>query len=75
MLTLIAAFVFHMFLGRDPGLELALGAGASAGLCWVGASLGIIYLFEHRPLSHFLVNAGYVTLMFTLFGLIFGLMG
>lgn len=75
VLSLIASFVFHMFLGRDPGLEFALFAGVSAGLGWVAAALGIIYLFEHRPLSHFLINGGYVTLMFTLFGLIFGLMG
>lgn len=75
VLSLVAALVFHLFLGPNPGLEFALGAGLSAGLCWVAAALGIIYLFEHRPMSHFLVNGGYVMLMFALFGLVFGLMG
>lgn len=75
VLSLLSALVFHLFLGRDPGLEFALFAGVSAGLGWVAAALGVIYLFEHRPLGHFLVNGAYVTLMFTLFGLVFGLMG
>ncbi|WP_298023642.1 DUF1761 domain-containing protein [uncultured Parasphingopyxis sp.] len=73
ILSLVAAFVFAMFLGPAPELNFALGAGASAGLCWVAAAIGIIYLFERRPLSHFLINGGYVTLQFTLYGLILGL--
>ena len=73
VLALIAAAVFAMFLGPKPALSFALGAGASAGLCWVAASLGILYLFERRPLAHWLINGGYATAMFTLFGLILGL--
>ena len=37
LLSLIAATVFAMFLGRNFGLGPAIGAGASAGLCWVAA--------------------------------------
>ena len=74
LLSLIAAFVFAMFLGRTMDLGPAVAAGASAGLCWVGASFGISYLFERRSLAHWLINAGYHTLQFTLFGLILGLM-
>jgi hypothetical protein len=73
-LSLIAAFVFAMFLGRQMQLTGALGAGFSAGLCWVAASFGINYLFERRPLVLWLINGGYHTLQFTLFGLILGLM-
>lgn len=72
VLSLIAAYVFAMFLGRNFGLGPAIGAGASAGLCWVGASYGINYLFERRPLSLWAINVGYHTLQFTLFGLILG---
>ena len=72
VLSLIAAFVFAMFLGPKPGMSLALGAGISAGLCWVGASLGISYLFEQRPLKLWLINGGYHTLQFTLYGAILG---
>ena len=74
VLSLVAALVFAMFLGRNFGLVPATGAGASAGLCWVAASLGISYLFEHRPLSLWLINGGYHTLQFTLFGVILGWM-
>ena len=73
VLSLIAAFVFAMFLGPKPPIGLALGAGASAGLCWVAASLGINYLFERKSLGLFLINGGYNTLQFTLYGLVLGL--
>ena len=74
VLSLVAAFVFAMFLGRNFGLGPAIGAGASAGLCWVAASFAISYLFERRPLNLWLINGGYHTLQFTLFGLILGWM-
>lgn len=73
VLSLIAAYVFGMFLGNSMPLAGAVGAGFAAGLCWVGASYGITYLFERRPLGLWLINAGYHTLQFTLFGLILGL--
>jgi hypothetical protein len=58
LLSLIASFVFAMFLGPRPPLALGLGAGFSAGLCWVSASFGINYLFERKSLKLFLINAG-----------------
>ena len=73
VLSLIAACVFGMFLGNSMPLAGAVGAGFSAGLCWVGASFGINYLFERRPFSLWAINAGYHTLQFTLFGLILGI--
>ena len=74
LLSLVAAFVFALFLGRTMPLGPAVAAGALAGLCWVGASFGISYLFERRGFGHWLINAGYHTFQFTLFGLILGLM-
>jgi hypothetical protein len=73
VLSLIAAYVFGMFLGTSMPLAGAVGAGFAAGLCWVAASFGINYLFERRPLGLWLINGGYHTLQFTLFGLILGL--
>lgn len=73
VLSLIAAAVFAMFLGRGMGLWPSVAAGAAAGAFWVGASLGVNYLFERRSIVHWLINAGYHTLQFTLFGLILGL--
>ena len=74
LLSFIAATVFAMFLGRNFGLGPAAAAGFSAGLCWVAASYGITYLFEHRPLKLWLVNGGYHTMQFALFGAIIGSM-
>lgn len=74
VLSFIAAAVFAMFLGPNFGVGPATAAGFSAGLCWVAASYGINYLFEHRPLKLWLVNGGYHTLQFTLFGAIIGSM-
>ncbi|MFL6722443.1 MAG: DUF1761 domain-containing protein [Sphingomonas sp.] len=73
VLSLIAAYVFGMFLGPSMPAAGAVGAGFAAGLCWVGAAFGINYLFERRPLGLWAINAGYHTLQFTLFGLILGL--
>ena len=72
-LALVAAFVFAMFLGPKPALSLALPAGAMAGIAWVSTSFGINYLFEHKSLKLFLVNAGYHTVQFTTMGLVLGL--
>jgi hypothetical protein len=74
VLSLIAAFVFALFLGPRPSMPLGLGAGFSAGLCWVTASLGINYLFERKSLKLFLINGGYHTLQFTVIGLVLALM-
>lgn len=72
VLSLIAAYVFGMFLGPAMPLAGAAGAGFAAGLCWVAAAFAINYLFERRPLKLWLINGGYHTLQFTLFGLILG---
>ena len=73
LLSLLAAYVFGMFLGQEMGLWPSVAAGAAAGICWVAASFGINYLFERRPLRLWLINGGYHALQFTLFGLILGL--
>lgn len=75
VLSLIGAFVFAMFLGPKPELGFALGAGSSAGLCWVAGSFGINYLFEKKSLKLFFINGGYHTVQYTLYGAILSLLG
>jgi hypothetical protein len=72
VLSLIAAWMFAMFLGPRPSVMFGLGAGFAAGLCWVATSFGINYLFARRSLKLFLIDGGYHTLQFTLIGLILG---
>jgi hypothetical protein len=72
VLSLVAAASFAVFLGPQVTLMQGTLYGFTAGLCWVGASLGISYLFERRPLALFLINGGYHVLQFTLIGAILG---
>jgi hypothetical protein len=72
VLSLVAAATFAMFLGKLP-VGTATAYGFCAGLTWVAASFGINYLFERKSFGLFLVNGGYHTLQFTLYGLIIGL--
>lgn len=74
LLSLLAAWVFALFLGPRPSMPLGLGAGFAAGLCWVAASLGINYLFERKSLKLFFINGGYHTLQFTIIGLVLALL-
>ena len=73
LLGLVAALVFALFLGPRPSMPLGLGAGFSAGLCWVASSIGINYLFARRSFKLFLIDGGYHTLQFTLIGLVLAL--
>jgi len=72
VLQLIAAIVLAMFIGPDATPGFATMAGMSVGLFWVGMGFGVVYLFEHRPFSHWAVNAGYQTVAFTIMGAILG---
>lgn len=56
------------FIGPDAGVAFGAAAGAAAGAGWVSASLGVVALFERRPLALFLINAGYNTVTYTLAG-------
>ncbi len=74
VLSLIASFVFAMFLGPHPGLKLGVGAGFAAGAGWVATSFATNYLFARRSLALFAIDGGYVTLQFTLIGLVLALL-
>jgi hypothetical protein len=71
--SLIAACSFALWLGPAPPLDTALKAGAVAGLGFVAASFGINYQFAQRTFKLWLVDGGYHTVQFILFGLILGL--
>lgn len=71
--SVIAAAAFAGWLGPAPALDTALKAGALAGLGMVAASFGINYQFAQRSFTLWLVDGGYHTVQFLLFGLILGL--
>lgn len=71
--SLLGAYVFAMFLGPAPAFGFATAAGFAAGLFWVAGSFAINYQFEQRPTKLLLINGGYHTLQYTLYGAILGL--
>jgi len=74
LLTLVMAANLAFFLsGPEVGLGFALGAALAAGFGWAALSVGVLALFERRPLAYALINGGYLTLGFALMGLILGL--
>lgn len=71
--SLLAAAAFAYFLGPRPVLSSALCTGTLVGFCFVAASFAINYLFAQRSLKLWLIDGGYHTLQFVLFGLVLGL--
>ena len=74
LLMLLAAAIFHAFLGPKPDLMFSAGVGFSAGLAWAAGSLWIGYLFEGRSMKLGLINGGYNIAQYTIYGIVFGLM-
>lgn len=72
LLILVAAINLAMFLGPEADIAFGAAAGFAAGFGWVGMFLGILYLFENRPLKAWAVNAGYCTVALTVMGLLLG---
>lgn len=72
VLALVIAFNLAAFLGPEANLAWGITAGALAGIGWVAAALGIIYLFERKSLKLFLINAGYQAFTFIVMGGILG---
>ncbi len=75
VLGLVAAYVFGLYVGPNPGRAFSIVAGAAAGLCWVATALATNYLFERRSLALIAINGGYHAVRFALIGLAFGLVG
>lgn len=74
VLTLIMAANLAFFIaGPEVTLGFAIGAAVAAGLGWAALSVGVLSLFERRPLSYFLINGGYLTIGFAAMGLVLGL--
>jgi hypothetical protein len=73
LLALVMTVNLAMFLGPSPSLGFCIAAGAAAGVGWSAAGLGIIYLFEGRPLKLWLINGGYQALTLAAIGGVLGL--
>jgi hypothetical protein len=72
VLNLIAAIGLGLIIGDHPGWASGLHVGVFCGFFFVATALGVIYLFELRPLGLWLVNAGYQVVNFAAMGAILG---
>jgi hypothetical protein len=70
--TLIMSLNLAAFIGPGQSASFGLFAGLAAGLGWVAMALGSNYLFEHRSLKLYFINAGYNIILLSLMGLIIG---
>jgi len=72
LLTLVMSLNLAAFIGPGQSATFGLFAGLAAGLGWVAMAIGSNYLFEHRPLKLYCINAGYNILLLSLMGLVIG---
>jgi hypothetical protein len=73
LLSVIAAIIFAIFLGPNPSLGFAVGAGLAAGIGWIGTSIFTNGLFQRLPVELMLINTGNHVVQFVVFGIILGL--
>lgn len=72
LMNFASAFLLGMFLTAEPTLQHGLIAGFGTGFFWVSMFISIIYTFERRPLSLYLIDCGYATIAFTIMGGVLG---
>lgn len=70
--ALVAAAAFAWWLGPAPELEYAVRHGVLAGVGIAAMSFGINYAFAGRSLKLWLIDGGYHTMQFALYGMILG---
>jgi len=73
LFSLLAAVVFARWIGPVPELAYAIKHGIMAGFGMVAACFGINYQFANRSFKLWLIDGGYHTAQFLIFGLILGL--
>lgn len=72
LFSALSASVFALMLPAHVSISNAVGVGATVGVCWVATSFGINSLIARRSLTLWLIDVGYHTLQFMLYGLILG---
>lgn len=72
VLNVIAAIGLSICLGPGRSWLAGLHVGAFVGLLFVATALGVIYLFESRPLKLWLINAGYQVVNMAAMGAVLG---
>lgn len=72
VLNVVAAIGLSICLGPGQSWLAGVHVGAFVGLLFVATALGVIYLFESRPLKLWLINAGYMVVNMAAMGAVLG---
>lgn len=72
VLNVIGAVGLSILMGDHAGVASGAHIGAFAAFFFLATGLGVIYLFEQRPLKLWLVNAGYQIVNFAAMGAVIG---
>jgi len=67
----IAAGAYAHMIGYSDGILMSTAHGAMAGFVFAATSFGINYQFAGRSFKLFLIDGGYHTVQFALYGLVF----
>ena len=73
LFALVAAFAYALLVPQPASGVAAVTQGLVVGAGLVAASFGINYQFANRPAILWLIDGGYHTVQFTIYGLILGL--
>jgi hypothetical protein len=71
--ALVAAFAYAWVVPEASSIGMGLAQGLAVGAGLVAASFGINYQFANRSTVLWLIDGGYHTLQFGIYGLILGL--
>ena len=72
ILTFIMSWNLAAFIGPKSDFIFGLFAGLAAGIGWVAASIGVVYLFSQKSLRLFIIDAGYQVIIYAMMGGILG---
>jgi hypothetical protein len=72
VLNLIGAIGIAVIIGDHGGIANGAHAGLFTAFFFVATALGVVYLFEQRPLKLWLINAGYQLVNFAAMGAVIG---
>jgi len=72
VLNFIAATGIATVSGDRAGIWFPLHTGLLSAVFFIAPALGVIYLFEQRPLRLWCINAGYQVLNFSAMGAVIG---
>lgn len=71
-LVMATALALLLQLHPSPDLTTGINTGVLLALSFIATSIGINYLFLHRPMAQYLIEAGYMVALMALMGAILG---